>query len=312
MPITAKELVEMQKLGEEIEEEIAGIRTMIWDLGNAEENVKIVNHRMEVLFTHIQEELSRINEIKKKMDLVEDALRKQSIDLSGTPLYELYEGSKTINDSLSRIIGILAVQLDALSHVTTKLCDIVRDVRKFGIEKMRIEGEMEALREMRETMKAFMQEEVKVRREMWEVERKNYFEALSSFERKISDIFEKLHQTLASLIELKAGINVNELTNKIRDLEEKISNIESKMYEQQVSVPITQIRKSQLPLFDAMEKLVREEGITDKMQMVERLRELGYENITPRKILAYGFKDLVKRYSQIKEEEVKEEEEIEE
>ena len=291
MPIKAKELIKESGVLEEVEDELAGIRQLSWDFTNFEDNVKFINSKMDVFFTHIQDDLMRLSKLEEGQNELEKKLEKLGEDLSDTPYYKLYEGSKLVRGILFRIIGYLSIQLDVLQTSVNNLVSLLKESKKYGLMKYKAESEIEILKTTRESL-------------------------INMMDKLFKEITTTLQTIAKTLGEIKTStIDLSPVERKLESLEIRLENLERRMEESRVEVrtttPQVQVQTQQLVddrmrKFNELRRLILEEGITDRAELARLL------NMTPMQVSLLGYKDLVKQATQKEKEVKKEEEEVEE
>jgi polyhydroxyalkanoate synthesis regulator phasin len=294
MAVSLKEYVEESGVIEEVEEELAGIKNLNWDVTNYDDNLKAIDHIVHTFFVHISEHLNRINELEKEIKETEELTRKESGETTKTdPWYQLYESQKTILDGWLRVVGYLALQLDVLDKVKNSLAGLLKEARTYGVLKQKVETELEVLKEIKQS----------------------YIDSLTKSREHMFEVDKRVSELLNSLV-AQQKVDLTPLTSKIEMLEKKISDLEEKAKEEKYEVseyeeekilpertlPEKKVLKG-LELTKAIESLVRDEGITDRLEIAKRL------GVSPMAVSLAGYKNIVEKYSKTSEEEETEEEE---
>jgi len=289
MAVTLKEFVEETGVIEEVEDELSGIKDLRWDITSYDDNLKVVDNINHTFFVHISEHLKRIADLKKEIQVTEDAVKREGGEtVSADPWYQLYETHKTIEELWLRIVGYLSLQLDVLDKVKLQLAGLIKEARTYGILKQKVETELEVLKDIKQT---YIETITKVREHQFEND-KRFAELLGSV----------LNQQ---------KVDLTPLLNRIDILERRIEEIESKkksIAETEIvrDYPVEVIRPEPLrglELTKAIEKLIRDEGITDKLEIAKRL------NVSPTAVSFAGYKQLIEKYAGKKKEGEKEYEE---
>lgn len=276
---------------------------MTWDIVNYEENVKFINSKLDNLFVHIKDDLKRLNDLTKEQNNFEAVVVKEAGDSSRDPWFQLYQSSKTIRAILYRIISNLAIQIDVLNNTIYNLQGLLLDAKRYGILKQKVETELQILGEIKNHLITTM-----------DTMRKSYFESLAESDKRVNNILTLLSQVI---IESKKGekVDISSLQSEINELKQKLEEKEKipreeKEIPERTVTPVLEETPKRVKIFNSIIKLVRDEGITDKFEIAERL------GLTPGQVAAYGFKRILEKYGRVsekeKEEETKEEEEISE
>jgi hypothetical protein len=290
MAVTLKEFVEETGVIEEVEDELSGIKDLRWDITSYDDNLKMIDNINHTFFVHISEHLKRIDDLKKEIKVTEDAIRKEGGEaISADPWYQLYETGKTIEELWLRVVGYLSLQLDVLDKVKLQLAGLIKEARTYGILKQKVETELEVLRDIKQT---YIETITKMREHQFEND-KRFAELLSN-------------------VLGQQKIDLTPVLNRIDMLERRIEEVESKkksFAETDVSreYPIEVMKPEPLKgleLTKAVERLIRDEGVTDKLEIAKRL------NVSPAAVSLAGYKYLIEKYIGKKKEEEKEYEEI--
>jgi hypothetical protein len=290
MAVTLKEFVEETGVIEEVEDELSGIKNLRWDITSYDDNLKVVDNINHTFFVHISEHLKRIADLKKEIQVTEDAVKKEGGEtVSADPWYQLYETQKTVEELWLRIVGYLSLQLDVLDKIKIQLAGLIKEARTYGILKQKVETELEVLRDIKQT---YIETITKMREHQFEND-KRFAELLSS-------------------VLSQQKVDLTPLLNRIDMLERRIEEMESKkksFAETEVvkEYPIEVMRPEPLKgleLTKAVERLIRDEGVTDKLEIAKRL------NVSPAAVSLAGYKYLIEKYAgkkKMEEEEYEEE-----
>lgn len=241
MAVKTEDLIKIYEDAEEFEDEIAGIKNLTWDLSTFSKNNELIKHKLEILFTHIKEEMSRIGKIIETERETIESYEKHGERIEDTPIWVIYQGSLTVRESLKKIISILSIQLDTLLTVNEKLVSILEDVRKFGYEKQKVELEIEVLRNVTEHMKSFMEQERNYRKQIAEEEKKAIISTLEESIKNFSLALEKTNVLLSNLITSISQLRYETAPKKdyeteLRTLHEKIESILENMPKKEENV----------------------------------------------------------------------------
>jgi polyhydroxyalkanoate synthesis regulator phasin len=301
MAVSLKEFVEKSGVAEEVEDELTGIKELKWDMLSYEDNLKKIDSAMKVFHVHINELMSRIEELKEGIKDVEELAKKEAGDPSGDVWYQLYEREKDVEALWFRIIGYLALQIDVFSMTLSNLMVLLKDARESGILKQKLEVELEILKT---TVDNLMKVIDTLRQHMIENDR-------------------RVLEVVKSVTGLSTEEKIAELEGKIEELEQKIEELEEMKYEEVKSLaekfpqpPLekevkpeqkedkkekkSELKKpeskklSGIELMLEIERLVREEGITSDIEIAKRL------GVSPLSVRLAGFKEILERYSSIK------------
>jgi len=299
MAVSLKEFVEKSGVAEEVEDELTGIKELKWDMLSYEDNLKKIDSTMKVFHVHINELMSRIEELKNGIKDVEELAKKEAGDPSGDVWYQLYEREKDVEALWFRIIGYLALQIDVLSMTLSNLMVILKDARESGIVKQKLEVELEILKTTVD----------------------NLMKVIDTLRQHMIENDKRVLEVVKSVTGVSAEEKVAELEEKIKDLEEKIEMLEEMKYEEIKSLadkssqppPEEEVKPEQkddkkekkekkteskklsgIELTLEIERLVREEGITSDVEIAKRL------GVSPLSVRLAGFKEILERYSSIK------------
>lgn len=315
--ISMKELTKVYENAEEFEEEISGIRKLMWDLSTYSKNVEQIKNKMEVLFTHIKEELSRIEKLSSIEKETIDQFEKHGIKIEDTQIGVIYKGSLSIRESLKKIICILSLQIDVLNVVIEHLTNMLDDVKKFGYEKQKIETQIDVLKNTVEYLKNFMEQERNYRKQINEDERRIFLNMIEESNKNFSKMLEKMNDFIENVANLRHEdlAFIKNYEREILDLKDRLEYLENSISEIMQSRTTEAGQKRYANLYEAMKDIIFEKGITDKEMLIEELKRLGFENVTPRKLAAFGYAQLVEKYERemqsIEESETESEEESE-
>jgi len=297
MVVSLKEFVEKSGVAEEVEDELTGIKGLKWDMLSYEENLKKIDSAMKVFHVHINELMSRIEELKDGIKDVEELAKKEAGDPSGDIWYQLYEREKDVEALWFRIIGYLALQIDVFSMTLSNLMVLLKDARESGILKQKLEVELEILKTTVD----------------------NLMKVIDTLRQHMIENDKRVLEVVKSVTGVSSEEKIAELEEKIKDLEEKIEILEEMKYEEVKSLadkssqppPEEEIKPEQpqkerkekkpeskklsgIELTLEIERLVREEGITSDVEIAKRL------GVSPLSVRLAGFKEILERYSSIK------------
>jgi len=297
MAVSLKEFVEKSGVAEEVEDELTGIKGLKWDMLSYEENLKKIDSAMKVFHVHINELMSRIEELKDGIKDVEELAKKEAGDPSGDIWYQLYEREKDVEALWFRIIGYLALQIDVFSMTLSNLMVLLKDARESGILKQKLEVELEILKTTVD----------------------NLMKVIDTLRQHMIENDKRVLEVVKSVTGVSSEEKIAELEEKIKDLEEKIEILEEMKYEEVKSLadkssqppPEEEIKPEQpqkerkekkpeskklsgIELTLEIERLVREEGITSDVEIAKRL------GVSPLSVRLAGFKEILERYSSIK------------
>jgi hypothetical protein len=289
MAVTLKEFVEETGVIEEVEDELTGIKNLRWDITSYDDNLKVVDNINHTFFVHISEHLKRIADLKKEIQVTEDAVKKEGGEtVSADPWYQLYETQKTVEELWLRIVGYLSLQLDVLDKVKIHLAGLIKEARTYGILKQKVETELEVLRDIKQ----------------------NYIETMTKMREHQFENDKRFAELLSNVLG-QQKVDLTPLLNKVEMLERRIEQMESNkksftetdvLREYPIEVTKTEPLRG-LELTKAVERLIRDEGITDKLEIAKRL------NVSPTAVSFAGYKHLIEKYVGKRKEEVKEYEE---
>jgi vacuolar-type H+-ATPase subunit I/STV1 len=291
MAVTLKEFVEETGVIEEVEDELSGVKDLRWDITSYDDNLKVIDNINHTFFVHISEHLKRIEDLKKEIQATEEAVKKEGGEtISADPWYQLYETQKTVEELWLRIVGYLSLQLDVLDKVKLQLAGLIKEARTYGILKQKVETELEVLRDIKQT---YIETITKMREHQFEND-KRFAELLSN-------------------VLGQQKVDLTPLLSRIDMLERRIEEIESKKksFSEEVAreYPVEVMRPEPLrglELTKAVERLIRDEGITDKLEIAKRL------NVSPAAVSLAGYKYLIEKYVGKRKEEEEYEEDMEE
>jgi hypothetical protein len=277
MGVTLKEFVEETGIIEEVEDELSGIKNLRWDITSYDDNIKEIDNINHTFFVHISEHLKRIADLKKEIQTTEDAVRKEGGEtVSADPWYQLYETHKTVEELWLRIVGYLSLQLDVLDKAKLQLAGLIKEARTYGILKQKVETELEVLKDIKQT---YIETITKMREQQFEND-KRFAELLSN-------------------VLGQQKVDLTPLLNRIDMLERRIEEMESKkksfaetdvLREYPIEVMKPEPLKG-LELTKAIERLIRDEGITDRLEIAKKL------NVSPLAVSLAGYKQLIEKYS---------------
>jgi predicted RNase H-like nuclease (RuvC/YqgF family) len=299
MAVSLKEFVEKSGVAEEVEDELTGIKELKWDMLSYEDNLKKIDSTMKVFHVHINELMSRIEELKEGIKDVEELAKKEAGDPSGDVWYQLYEREKDVEAIWFRIIGYLALQIDVLSMTLSNLMVILKDARESGIIKQKLEVELEILKTTVD----------------------NLMKVIDTWRQHMIENDRRVLEVVKSVTGVSSEEKIAELEEKIEELEQKIEELEEMRYEEikdladksPQSPPEEEVKPEQpqkekerkekkpeskklsgIELTLEIERLVREEGITSDVEIAKRL------GVSPLSVRLAGFKEILERYSSIK------------
>jgi hypothetical protein len=278
MVVSVKEFIEESGVLEEVEDELSGIKNLNWDITTYADNLNIINNTIHSFFVHISEHLKRIEELREEIKKVEETASKEAGDCSADPWYQLYQAQKQIEGFWFRIVGYLSLQLDALDKANSKLSGLLSEARKYGILKQKVETELETLKTLKES---FIETLTKMREHMFEVDKR---------------VGEVLSQTVASA---QQKVDLTPILQRIEKLEmeiEKVKGMEEVGEEEKVEefeVEEKPKRLKGIELTNAIENLIKNEGITDKVEIAKRL------GVSLHQIAMAGYKHILAKYSKI-------------
>jgi hypothetical protein len=277
MAVTLKEFVEETGVIEEVEDELSGIKDLRWDITSYDDNLKAIDNINNTFFVHISEHLKRISDLKKEIQATENAIRKEGGEtISADPWYQLYETGKTVEELWLRVVGYLSLQLDVLDKVKLQLAGLIKEARSYGIMKQKVETELEVLRDIKQT---YIETITKMREHQFEND-KRFAELLNNV----------LNQQKVDLTPLLNRIDM--LERRIEDMESKKKSFTEKDFLREYPVEVMRPEPLKgLELTKAIERLIRDEGITDKLEIAKRL------NVSPASVSLAGYKHLIEKYA---------------
>jgi chromosome segregation ATPase len=284
MVVSVKEFIEESGVLEEVEDELSGIKNLNWDITTYADNLNIINNTIHSFFVHISEHLKRIEDLREEIKKVEEMASKEAGDSSADPWYQLYQSQKAIENFWFRIVGYLSLQLDVLDKANSKLAGLLSEARRYGILKQRVETELETLKALKES---FMETLTKMREHLFEVDKR---------------VGEVLSQIITAT---QQKVDLTPIMQRIEKLEEEIEEIKVGREERVERVEMEEEKPKKLSgiaLTNAIENLVKNEGITDRVEIARRL------GVSPMQVSMAGYKNILAKYSKVESEEEEEEE----
>ena len=285
MAVSLKEFIEESGVKEEVEDELAGISKLSWDFTNFSENIKLVRQTLHVFFVHISDELNRINELRRQIQKSRDELIKFGGPYKEDPWYELYESNEMVLQIWFKVVGYLALEVDILDKVVSHLVDLLSQAKSHGLLKAKVETELEILNTLKQ----------------------NFIETMKVLSDKVNESNNRLVTVLEQLLQQQKGqVDLSPLISRINQLEAEIEALRLRMEnsagftypsnQPQPSYPTQSptLQKRELSsteLVEEIERLVRDEGITDRVEIAKRL------GVSPMRVSLAGFKEIVKKYS---------------
>jgi hypothetical protein len=283
MVVSVKEFIEESGVLEEVEDELSGIKNLNWDITTYADNLNIINNTIHSFFVHISEHLKRIEDLREEIKKVEEMANKEAGDSSADPWYQLYQAQKQIEGFWFRIVGYLSLQLDVLDKANSKLSGLLSEARRYGILKQRVETELETLKALKES---FMETLTKMREHLFEVDKR---------------VGEVLSQIITAT---QQKVDLTPIMQRIEKLEEEIEEVKEVKKEEKVE-RVEEEKPKELrgiELTNAIENLIKNEGITDKVEIARRL------GVSTHQVAMAGYKHILAKYSKIESEEEEEEE----
>jgi len=256
MAITFEQLIKESEAQREIEEEFAGVKGAQFDISNFEQGLDQIRNKFNVIMVHIDEYMKQFRDITKSEKAIVDDLKKESIDFSQDPWYNLYLSSIEREKFLFNVIAYLAVAVDVTQRVISNLESILIDVKKTGFEKAKIENELTILKDIKEqyinTIKEFREltshfakesdlRAIELLKRLGFEEIKNYARTIDSLERKIT----VLEERISSLEERErnGGGQDSSLVSKTKELLEKVKKGEKKEEEEKSEEEVNEEEK---------------------------------------------------------------------
>jgi hypothetical protein len=288
MVVSVKEFIEESGVLEEVEDELSGVKNLNWDVTNYADNLNIINSVIHSFFVHISEYLKRIEDLREEIKKVEEMASKEAGDSSADPWYQLYQAQKQIESFWFRIVGYLSLQLDVLDKTNSKLSGLLNEARRYGILKQRVETELEALKALKES---FIEILTKMREHLFEVDK------------RVGEVLSQI------VVAAQQKVDLTPIMQRIEKLEMEIEKVK-KMKEIEEKEEVEEVRVEEekpkrlkgIELTNAIENLIKNEGITDRVEIAKRL------GVSPMQVSMAGYKHILAKYSKIESEEEEESE----
>lgn len=290
MAIKMKEIVEDSEEIQDFAKEIAGLKDMSWDITTFEHNIDKIERKAENNMVHIKEQMSNLEAIIKSEEEFIEEIKKESKDYHKNIFYKLYAGAKTSRDILNTVISYLALQLDVYSEAIQKMNYLLKEGKKHGMEKQKIDTELEILKSVKESMIA-----------MAEQNRKTNFERSNASEEKLFKVMDRLTTGIEILVKYvkeedkkKPDQNflIQNMTRRMEELERKSKEKPEPREPREHRRPTP---KKELPKkvreFKKLKSLIENDGVTDITELADRMDK------TPMQIRMMGYKKLVEKAS---------------
>lgn len=284
MVIKLEQIIVDKELQDDIEKEVFGIHKMVWDYLTFDENLKEVNHKGEIMLNSVLEQLKRLEENSRFINDFEAKLKKEDTNYQRNHWYRIYENCREQVNSLMLVIQYIQGIHNMKDISLEKMRELMVELRRYGILKQKVDTELEILKTLKESMTTTQEQLKKTLIEM----------QLQSDQR----IYNMLANVIQTFIDLKSK-DTAKVTEELRMLREEIKKQEREPIMIPQPQPIMQDiyvdKRTQIntQLFNELERLIRDEGITDKIELAKRLK------VTPKKLESLGYKELVEKYSEI-------------